>query len=453
MSNALEEKQQRLLTEPVGKLITELAIPSIIIMLITSVYNIADTYFVSGLGTSATAAIGVVFSLMGVIQAIGFFFGHGSGNYMSRKFGAKDFDKAHVMASTSFFLSLIFGTAVTVAGLVFINPLLRLLGSSETMLPFAEDYMTYILIAAPFMTASFCLNNQLRYLASAKLAMVGMVSGALLNIAADPILIYGLNLGTKGAGIATMASQMVTFVILLWATYQKGNIPMSFKQFKPSGEVFLGLLNGGSPSFLRQTFNSLGIMVFNHTAGIFGDAAVAAISIVQRAAMFAISALLGFGQGFQPVCGCNYGAKRYDRVIKSFWFCVKLISGLLVILSVLGAIFAPQIIAAFRKDDLDVIAIGTVALRFQCITLPFMGLVVLTNMMLQTIGEAVRASTIAVARSGLFLIPALLLLTHFFGLFGLEIAQMTADLLTLCLSFPLGLYTLHEMKLKSKLSE
>jgi Na+-driven multidrug efflux pump len=247
-----------------------------------------------------------------------------------------------------------------------------------------------------------------------------------------------------------MISQMVTFAILLWATYQKGNIPMSFKQFKPSAEVFRGVLNGGAPSFLRQTFNSIGVMVFNHTAGIYGDAAVAAISIVQRAAMFAISALLGFGQGFQPVCGCNYGAKRYDRVITAFWFCVKLISGLLVLLSVLGAIFAPQIIALFRKDDLEVIAIGTAALRFQCITLPFMGLVVLTNMMLQTIGEAFRASAIAVARSGLFLIPALLLLTRFFGLFGLEIAQMTADILTLCLSFPLGLYTLHEMKNKEK---
>jgi putative MATE family efflux protein len=446
MQTDLEDKQQRLLTEPVGRLVCDLAVPSIIIMLITSIYNLADTYFVSGLGTSATAAVGVIFSLMGVIQAIGFFFGHGSGNFMSRKFGAKEYDKAQTMASTAFFLSIIFGLIVTVTGLIFMRPLLMLLGSSETMMPYARDYMTYILIAAPFMTASFCLNNQLRYLASAKIAMAGMVMGAVLNIIADPILIYGLNLGVKGAGISTMISQMVTFIILLWATFQKGNIPMKFSEFKISKEIVFGMINGGLPSFIRQTFNSFGVLIFNHTAGEFGDAAVAAISIVQRCTMFAISILLGFGQGFQPVCGCNYGAKRYDRVISSCWFCGKLITGLLILFSILGAIFAPEIITLFRSDDPFVIEMGAAALRFQCITVPFMGLVILTNMMLQTIGKAFRASFIAVARSGLFLIPSIILLTRFFGILGLEIAQMTADALTAMLAIPLGLYTLYELK-------
>jgi Na+-driven multidrug efflux pump len=276
--------------------------------------------------------------------------------------------------------------------------------------------------------------------------MYGMCSGAILNIIGDPILIYGLNLGVKGAGISTMLSQMVTFGILLIATYQKGNIPMHIKAFKPSKEIIIGMMNGGSPSFIRQTFNSAGVLILNNTAGIYGDAAVAAISIVSRVTMFAMSALLGFGQGFQPVCGCNYGAKKYDRVTAAYWFCVKLVSSSLVVLAIIGEIFAPQIIELFLKNDADVVAIGSVTLRFQCITIPLMGMVVLTNMMLQTIGAAMRANISAVARSGLFLIPSILIFTHFFGLFGLEISQMIADFLTIGLTLPLGFITLREMK-------
>jgi putative MATE family efflux protein len=423
-------------------------------MLITAIYNLADTYFVSGLGKSATAGVGVVFSLMGIIQATGFFFGHGSGNYMSREFGAKNYDKAETMASTAFFLSIICGLILTVGGLIFMDPLLRLMGASDTMMPYARDYLTYILLAAPFMTASFCVNNQLRYLASAKAAMYGMCSGAILNIIGDPILIYGFGLGAKGAGISTMISQMVTFAILLFMTYQKGNIPMHFRYFKPNKEMIAGMMNGGSPSFVRQTFNSIGVLILNNTAGVYGDAAVAAISIVSRVTMFAMSALMGFGQGFQPVCGCNYGAKRFDRVRAAYWFCVKLVSSSLVILAIAGVIFAPQIIELFLKNEPDVVAIGTVTLRFQSTTLPLMGMVIITNMMLQTIGAALYANISAVARSGLFLIPAILILTHFFGLFGLEISQFVADVLTIALTLFLGFKTLSKMKkAEEKLSE
>ncbi|MDL2298067.1 MATE family efflux transporter [Synergistaceae bacterium OttesenSCG-928-D05] len=446
MQDDLQQKRERMLTEPVEKLVCSLAVPSIVIMLITSIYNLADTYFVSGLGTSAAAAIGVVFSLMAVIQAIGFFFGHGSGNFMARKMGAKDYELAETMASTGFFLSFFFGALLSVFGLAFINPLLRALGSSETMLPYARDYMRFILIAAPFMTGSLTLNNQLRYLASAKLAMVGMVAGALLNIALDPLFIYVFGWGAAGAGVATMLSQMTGFAILLAATRRKGNIPMQLKRFKPTVYMFREIARGGLPSLLRQSLNSVGILCFNHAAGIFGDAAVAAISIVQRVTAFAISALLGFGQGFQPVCGFNFGAKQYDRVIRAFWFCAKLITAALFVLAVIGAIYAPNVIAIFRADDPEVIAIGKTALRLQCITLPFMGLVVLINMMLQTIGAAKRASTIAVCRSGLFLIPSIVILVSVFGLPGLQASQMTADILTIALALPIGLDTLGKMK-------
>ncbi len=448
----LERKQQQMLTAPVERLVIKLSIPSIIIMLITAAYNLADTYFVSGLGTSATAAIGVVFSLMGVIQAIGFFFGHGSGNYISRKLGAKEFADAEIMASTGFFFSVIAGGLLGVFGLIFLHALLLLLGSSETMLQYARDYTTFILIAAPFMTSSLTLNNQLRFVGSAKWAMYGMVSGALLNIALDPIFIYKFGLGALGAGLSTCVSQIIGFMILLWATRREGNIAIHFYNFKPSFQALKEMARGGSPSLLRQACNSLGILCFNHAAGAFGDSAVAAISITQRITMFAYSALLGFGQGFQPVCGFNYGAKRYDRVIRAFWFGVKIVSSCLFFLALIGAVFAPQIIAFFRADDPKVIAIGTLALRFQCITVPFCGMIMMFNMMLQTIGATAKASLIAVSRSGLFLIPAIILMKAAFGLGGIEAAQAVTDILSIALTFPIGFGTLRSMKNEPVLS-
>ncbi len=448
----LERKQRLMLTAPVERLVVRLSIPSIIIMLITAAYNLADTYFVSGLGTSATAAIGVVFSLMGVIQAIGFFFGHGSGNYISRKLGAKEFADAEIMASTGFFFSIIAGSLLGVFGLLFMHPLLLLLGASETMLPYARDYTCFILISALFMTSSLTLNNQLRFVGSAKWAMFGMVTGAVLNIALDPLFIYKFSLGAWGAGLATCVSQIIGFIILLWATRREGNIAIHFRHFKPSFQALREMARGGSPSLLRQTCNCLGILCFNHAAGAFGDSAVAAISITQRVTMFAYSALLGFGQGFQPVCGFNYGAKRYDRVVRAFWFGVKIVSSCLLLLALIGAVFAPSIIALFRADDPRVIAIGTAALRFQCITVPFCGMIMMFNMMLQTIGATAKASLIAVSRSGLFLIPAIILMKAVFGLGGIEAAQAVTDILSIALALPLGFGTLRSMKNSSMMS-
>jgi Na+-driven multidrug efflux pump len=272
-----------------------------------------------------------------------------------------------------------------------------------------------------------------------------MISGAVLNIIGDPILIYGFGMGTFGAGLATAASQFVGFLVLLRMTRRPGNIPMRFRNFKPKQFYFKEITRGGLPSLFRQGFNSFAIIIFNHAGGLFGDQAVAAISIVQRVSAFAISALLGFGQGFQPVCGFNYGAKRYDRVIRAFVFCAKIITIALVVIAIFGFIFAPRVIAWFRADDAVVIAIGAVILRLQCCTLPFMGFVILCNMMLQTIGAAVKASLLAISRSGLFLAPAIVILVTLFKLPGLEWAQTVADICTMALATPLSVGTLIQM--------
>ena len=443
--DAKQNKYRMMLEDPIPGLICRLAVPTIISMLVTSIYNMADTYFVGRISTSASAAVGVVYSLMSLIQACGFFFGHGSGNYISRALGAKDDEKAARMAATGFFSALIVGACLGVLGIIFIRPLARLLGSTETILPYAVDYMRFILIGTPFMMASLVLNNQLRFQGSAAYAMVGIASGALLNIALDPLLIFVCGMGIAGAALATICSQFVGFVLLLIGTSRGGNLRVRFRNFTPKAEYFEAILNGGLPSLCRQGLGSVGTICLNHGAALYGDAAVAAMSIVSRIVMFAASCVIGFGQGFQPVCGFNYGAKRYDRVKEAFWFCVKTATIFLCCVAVIGFIFAPGLVAFFRKGDPEVAAIGAVALRAQCVTFPLSAWITMCNMEMQTIGKSVRASFLAMARQGLFFVPAVLILPRLYGLFGLQISQAVADVVTFAVSIPLQIGILREM--------
>ena len=422
-----------------------LAVPTIISMLVTSFYNMADTYFVGRIGTSATAAVGVVFPLMAIIQACGFLFGHGSGNYISRTLGAGDREDASRMASTGFFSALFTGAALAAIGLVFIGPLARLLGSTETILPYAVAYMRFILIGTPFMMASLVLNNQLRFQGSAVYGMVGIASGAIINIALDPLLIFVFNMGIAGAALATIISQFVSFCLLLCGTRRGGNLCVRWKNFTPSFRFLKAIVNGGMPSLCRQGLGSVGTICLNHGAGLYGAAAVAAMSIVTRIVMFANSCVIGFGQGFQPVCGFNYGAKKYSRVKEAFRFCVKVATAFLCCAAVLAFAFAPQLVAFFRRGDAQVAAVGAVTLRAQCLTFPLSAWIVLCNMMMQTIGKSVRAAFLAMARQGVFFIPTVLILPRLLGLFGLQISQAIADVITFAVSIPLQISVFREM--------
>lgn len=312
MDEKQQEKLTRMTTAPVRKLVCQMAVPTIISMLITNFYNMADTFFVGKLGTSATGAVGVVFSLMAVIQTFGFFFGHGSGNYISRAMGSQEMDDAERMAATGFGSSFFIGCVLALMGLVFQKPLARLLGSTETILPYAQDYMSIILLGAPFMASSLTLNNQLRFQGSAMFAMVGITAGGILNIILDPILIFGFDMGIRGAALATLISQLVSFVILFAMTRRPGNIRIRLRLYSFRLSFWKEILRGGTPSLCRQGLASVATICLNLAAGPYGDAAIAAMSIVSRIMNFAGSALIGFGQGFQPVCGFNYGAGRYD---------------------------------------------------------------------------------------------------------------------------------------------
>ena len=454
-----EEKYIKMTTEPVPKLVSTLAVPTIISMLVSSFYNMADTYFVGKLNTSATAAVGVVFSLMAVIQAFGFLFGHGAGNFMARKLGEQNREEASEIAHAGFFFCLVFGIIFMIFGLIFVEPLAYFLGSTETILPYATDYMRIILLGSPYMMASFVLNNQMRYQGNAVYAMVGILVGAVLNIALDPLLIFGFDMGIKGAAWATIISQAVSFLLLLGGTRFGGSIPITLKKNPFVFRLLPKICAGGLPSLCRQGIASISVILLNTSARdlafayaeganavLYADAAIAGMSIVSRITMFANSALIGFGQGFQPVCSFNYGAKIYARVKESFWFCVKTSFVFLIVVAVLGYIFAPELVAMMRDDDVLVAEIGSFALRAQCLTFPLNAWIVMCNMLLQACGQSFSASLVASCRQGICFIPMLYILPLFFDFTGLMIAQPVADIFTLVISMGFGLYFLKKLQ-------
>lgn len=335
-------------------------------------------------------------------------------------------------------------------GLAFLEPIAGLLGSTPTILPYTKDYLRIILLGCPFIMSSFVLNNQLRFQGSASYAMVGIVSGAILNIVLDPILIFIFDLGVAGAALATTISQVVSFSLLFLMSRKGGNIRIVFRNFQPSFYLYKEIFKGGIPSLCRQGLASVAQVCLNRSAGMYGgdfsDAAIAAMSIVSRITMFANSALIGFGQGFQPVCGMNYGARKYGRVREAFGFCVKYAAVFLVVISAVGFVFAKPLVTLFRKEDMDVIRIGTLALRLQLIAFPVNAWIVMCNMMLQSIGKATKASVVAAARQGIFFIPLIWILPCFFGLLGVQMCQTWSDVCTLLIAVPLGVGTLREMK-------
>lgn len=432
---------------PVAKLILMLGIPTTISMLVTSIYNMADTYFVGQIGTSASGAVGVVFGLMAIIQAFGFMFGHGAGSIVSRSLGAKDAERASQITSTSFICAGVAGIGISVIGVLFLDPLMHLLGSTETILPYARTYAFYILLAAPFMASSCVLNNVLRYEGRAALAMIGLVSGGLLNIFGDWLLVRKLQMGVRGAGLATAISQTISFCILL-SMFVRGKTESKLqlqRAARMKQEDVLMICKTGFPSMMRQGLSSVATMVLNGQAGAYGDAAVAAMSIVNRVCFFAFSVGLGIGQGFQPVSAFNYGAKKYDRVRKGFlatWGMGELFLG---VFALAGFFYAEELVSIFR-DDPEVVAIGTTALAAQMIALFFQPLSVCSNMMFQSIGKNGIATFLSMLRSGLFLIPILLVLSATLGLTGIQIAQPVSDILSFFVAAPFTIQFLRTLK-------
>ena len=438
--------QFRKMTEtPIPRLILGLAAPTILSMLITSIYNLADTFFVGQISTSASGAVGVVSSLMAIIQALGFMLGHGAGSIISRSLGSQNTDAATRFASTSFFTALVLGSVLLAGGLATLPGFMMLLGSTETILPHACAYARYLLLAAPLMMASLVMNNILRYEGKASFAMIGLVTGGVLNIVLDPIFMFGFGLGTAGAGLATALSQCISFCILL-SMFLRGKTVSQFKlsAVTRSPAEFGTLLMTGMPSFGRQGLNSIGGMLLNIAARSYGDAAVAGMSIVSRIFLFIISVAIGTGQGLQPVAGFNYGARKYRRVQQACIFTIEASFCFLLVLLTACWFNAETLIRLFR-DDPEVTAVALPAFRFQCFAMLLQPVIVVGNMLFQSIGKAGRATFLACCRQGVFFIPLILTLPRLFGLFGVEICQPIADVLTFFVTVPFLFPFLHKL--------
>ncbi len=436
---------------PIPRLITGLAVPTIISMMITAVYNTADTFFVSKLGTSATGAVGIVFSVMAIIQAIGFTLGMGSGSLSSRLLGKREDQKANVIASSAFFTAIGVGVLITVCGILFLDPIMHVLGATDTILPYSRGYAQYIFFGAPIMCASFVLNNLLRSQGRAVLAMAGIATGGVLNLILDPVFIFVFGLGISGAAIATLISQCVSFGILIFMFLTgKSVLKVSVKSVSRHITDYWMIVKTGFPSLCRQGLASIATVALNVNAAVYGDAAVAAMSVVGRLYMLVMSVMLGFGQGFQPVVGYNYGANRFDRVRQAFSFAIKVGAVVLSSLAVLLFIFAPSLIMLFTKDDQAVIQMGAFAARAQALALPLQAVITLSNMLFQSTGQSLWATLIACARQGIFFLPLIFLLPALLGLTGVQITQPISDVCSVLLCIPFLLTFFKRLKILEK---
>ena len=436
-ADELNIQQYKKMTEtPIPKLILGLAAPTILSMLITSIYNLADTFFVGQISTSASGAVGIVSSLMAIIQALGFTLGHGSGTIISRSLGSRNTE-----AATSFFTALAVGVVLAVVGLATLPSFMMLLGSTETILPHACAYARPILIAAPLMISSLVMNNILRYEGKANFAMIGLVTGGVLNILLDPIFMFGLGLGTAGAGIATALSQSI-----LLSMFLRGKTVSQFRIAAVTREAreFGLILVGGAPSFGRQGLQSIGGMLLNIAARSYGDAAVAGMSIVSRIFMFIISVAIGVGQGLQPVAAFNYGARKFRRVRQAAIFTMGAAFCMLVVLVALCWVDSDALIRLFR-DDPEVTAVALPAFHYQCLAILLHPVIVVANMTFQSVGKAGRATFLACCRQGVFFIPLILILPRTLGLVGVETCQPIADALTFIVSLPFLLAFLKQL--------
>lgn len=434
MTNA-DQHYIKMTETPVSKLILNLGIPTTISMLITNIYNMADTYFVGTQGESAQAATGILFTVQAVMQGIAFMLGHGGGTFIARALADKDTDQATTYISSSFFTGGFLGILISILGLTFLEPLVRFLGSTETILPHAMDYGFWILLAAPFIICSFILNNGLRYEGKAFYAMIGLTVGGILNIAADYILVIRLGMGVYGAGLATAFSQVVSFCILLYMYFKMAQSSIRFKSISKDPKLYWNVARVGFPSLIRQGLTSITNGILNNVTKPFGDAAIAAMSVVSRYSNFLMCVGLGIGQGFQPVASFNYQAKRVERVKKGLLFTT--VCGLVLVggMSVLSMFFAEPIISLFQNQP-DVVRIGSRALRFAAFGMMFMPFSVPVNMLYQSIQQPTISSILSLIRSGAVTIPVLLIGVPILGLTGIQVAQPTADVLAGLISIP-----------------
>lgn len=441
------ERRRMMLEEPVGKVVTIIAIPMIISIMVDSLYNIADTYFVSQIGKAATAAVGVNDSMTHFIRACAMGFGIGASSYMSRLLGAKKDEEACRVGNTTLFTSIILLSLLAVIAFIFVDPLVSLLGATPSAKPYAMSYARFILLSVPFTAGEVSLSHMLRSEGSTRYSMIGMVSGCVVNLALDPLFIRTFGLGVAGAAIATSISKVISFLVLLWPFLRrKTMLELRFSYFTPKWSIYREVARMGIPTFLRASLMSTSTVVINNFAGSFSDSALAAVSVANKCTRLVGSAIMGFGQGFQPVAGYCYGAKRYHRVDRAFWVSTGIGAAIAVVIGSAMGIFAPKLVSVFAADDAEIIRLGTLMIRTQCVTMFAHVWVMIINGLFQALGRALPAAILGLSRQAICLIPAVIVLSLLFGVNGLAVSQATSDLLSMAIAIPMVIKITREIR-------
>ena len=440
MDKSIRE-HKRMTETPVARLVFSLSLPAVIANLMTSIYNMADTYFVSSLGDAAVGAVGIVYSLQSIIQAVGFGIAMGASSLISRNLGAKKNDEANKYASSSFYMAMLCGAIIMAICFIDLDGMLRLFGSTKTILPYAKEYSTVILLAAPFSCALYVINQSLRAEGKATFSMISMLVGGVVNIILDPIFIFDLDMGVMGAALATSLSQLINFSISM-SFYISGRSIISLSPRNISRKVsdYFLVFKTGAPTVLRQGMGALSTTLLNVSVKPFGDAAIAAVSLANKIYMLLRGVVLGVGQGYQPVAGFNFGAGRHERVKKAFTVTCVMGSVIAVTAATLLAIFPAEIMAFFRDNSPEVVRIGSKMLRLLAISFPFLAYSSYVNMTYQCLGFVKGASFLAACRQGIFFVPMLFILSLIFKLDGILAVQASADLLTFAISIPFHLH-------------
>ena len=443
-NNKKEFRRKAILNDALLPLLVKTSIPTIIGMLVMVIYNLTDTFFVGILNNkSMTAAIGIVFSFMSFIQAIGFWFGYGSGNIMSKKIGENEEKEAEIISSIGILFAIVIGILIAILSCFFVLPLSKFIGgsASENLLNFTVEYLKVIIISIPFGLYSITLYNQLRLCGNVKDGMIGLLIGMAVNMVLDPVLMFVFKFGFIGAGYATLIGQITGCIVLTNLSGKNGNIAVDLKKARINKDRVYHILAGGMPNFSRQSITSIALILLNVVAAKYGDGVIAALTISSRIAALAYMIMIGWGQGFQPICAMNYGAKQYDRVKKAFKFAVIGGTLFLIIAAILLYVFSEPLIKTMSNDN-EVILVGSEILRMQCITLPLLGYFAISSMLMQNIGQYFWASIISISRQGIFYIPLLYILSNIFGEFGIYLLQPVADVL----SFGLAVIVVRKIK-------
>lgn len=436
----MKKRREEMLTAPVEKIICRMALPTILGMLVTAVYSMTDTFFVGLLkNTTLTAAVGIVFYFMSLVQAAGFLFGYGSGNYIARCIGRNEEESAKKMAATGLVFSIGAGVLIMGAGYLFLPGLIHVLGggASTELMKAAREMMQVFLIGVPGMTGAFCLYNQLRLEGNAGRAILGMGTGMLLNIILDPVFILGMKMGVSGAALATVIGQYVGLAVLWLISFCGECISVRLPHCVLEKDILKELFLGGTPNFLRQSITTISGICLNHAAGFYGDSAIAAFTVSNRILSMLIAGVIGFGQGYQSVCAVNFGAGKQNRVKRGFDFCVRVSTIVLLIVAAGTAVFAPELVHIFTKEE-AVCSLGIKILRWQCVAIPFMGYTTIVGMFLQNIGQFGKAAVVTSLRQGILFLPFLIVLPVFLGMEGVVAAQPLADLFAFPVAFLIG---------------